>query len=38
MYMDKLIDTVCTLCPKHERSGFVEGVKVGIRLVKELKI
>ena len=35
--MDKIIYPVCTLCRDHEKSGFVEGVKVGIRLEAELK-
>ena len=34
--MDKIIYPVCTLCRDHQRSGFVEGVKVGVRLRKEL--
>ena len=34
--MDKTIYPVCTLCRDHQRSGFVEGVKVGIRLKTEL--
>ena len=34
--MDKIIYPVCTLCRDHQRSGFVEGVKVGIRLRTEL--
>lgn len=34
--MDGVIDTVCTLCWEHEKTGFVEGVKVGIRLAQEL--
>ena len=34
--MDKIIYPVCKLCRDHERSGFVEGVKVGIMLAKEL--
>ena len=34
--MDKIIYPVCTLCLDHQRSGFVEGVKVGIRLRTEL--
>lgn len=36
--MDKLIDAVCTICRKHERSDFVEGVRVGIRLAEELQM
>ena len=34
--MDIIIYPVCTLCRDHQRSGFVEGVKVGIRLKTEL--
>lgn len=34
--MDKIIYPVCTLCRDHQRSGFVEGIKVGIRLRTEL--
>lgn len=34
--MDRIIYPVCTLCRDHQRSGFVEGVKVGIRLRAEL--
>ena len=33
--MDKIIYPVCTLCRDHQRSGFVEGVKVGVRLRAE---
>ncbi len=29
--IDKIIYPVCTLCLDYQRSGFVEGVKVGIR-------
>ena len=35
--MDKIIYSVCTLCRDHQRSGFIEGIKVGIRLREELK-
>ena len=34
--MDKIIYPVCTLCRDHERSGFIEGIKIGIMLAKEL--
>ena len=34
--MDKVIYPVCKLCRDHEKAGFVEGVKIGIRLNKEL--
>ena len=35
--MDKIIYPVCRLCRDHERSGFMEGIKVGIRLRTELE-
>ena len=34
--MDQIIYPVCRLCRDHQRSGFVEGVKVGVRLGMEL--
>ena len=34
--MDKIIYPVCTLCRDHQRSGFVEGVRVGVKLSEEL--
>ena len=34
--MDKIIDAVCALCRDHEKAGFVEGIKIGIRLESEL--
>ena len=34
--MDRVIYPVCTLCRDHEKAGFVEGLKVGIRLKEEL--
>ena len=34
--MDDIIYATCSLCREHEKSGFVEGVKVGIRLAEEL--
>lgn len=34
--MDRIVDAVCTLCREHERAGFTEGVRVGIRLEQEL--
>lgn len=34
--VDKVIYPVCALCRDHERSGFMEGVRIGIRLWKEL--
>ena len=34
--MDKIIYPVCRLCRDHQRSGFVEGIKIGIMLAHEL--
>lgn len=34
--IDEIIYAVCTLCRDHEKAGFVEGVKVGVRLSNEL--
>ena len=34
--MDKIIDVVCALCSDHEKAGFIEGIKLGIRLDQEL--
>ena len=34
--MDKIIYPVCKLCRDHERSGFAEGIKIGIMLAREL--
>ena len=35
--MDKIVYPVCKLCQDHERAGFVEGIKIGIRLQTELE-
>ena len=35
--MDWIINPVCTLCRDHERSGFVHGRLVGVRLVQEVQ-
>ena len=34
--MDRIIYLVCTLCRHHERSGFIHGVQIGIRLHHEI--
>lgn len=34
--IDKIIDVVCSLCRNHEKSGFTDGVKIGVRLEQEL--
>ena len=36
--IDEIIYAVCALCRDHEKIGFIEGVKVGMSLVKELNI
>lgn len=35
--IDKIIYPVCKLCRDHERSGFVEGIKIGVSLAHELE-
>ena len=35
--MDRIIYPVCKLCRDHERSGFIEGIKIGITLAQELR-
>lgn len=37
-HLDKIIDVVADLCHFHERDGFTEGVKLGIRLGDELSL
>ncbi len=34
--MDRIIYPVCTLCRDHERSSFIEGIKIGVLLQSEL--
>ena len=34
--MDRVIYPVCKLCRDHEKAGFVEGVRLGVHLVREL--
>ena len=36
--IDEIIYAVCALCRNHEKAGFIEGVKVGMSLTKELSI
>lgn len=33
---DRIIYPVCTLCSRHEEQGFIDGVRFGVRLAKEL--
>ena len=35
--MDAVITPVCALCRHHECAGFIEGVKVGMRMKEELE-
>lgn len=34
--VDNIIDEVCALCHSHERNGFTEGLKLGVKLGNEL--
>ena len=36
--MDRIIYPVCRLCRDHERSGFTEGIKLGVILAQELNM
>lgn len=36
--MDRIVYPVCTLCRDHQKSGFIEGIKIGIRLAQEIDI
>ena len=36
--IDEIIYSVCTLCRDHEKAGFIEGVKAGTSIAKELNI
>ena len=33
---DEIIDTVCNLCRLHQQTGFIDGIKLGLRLSQEL--
>lgn len=34
--MDKIVYPVCTLCRDHQKSGFIEGIRIGVMLCDEL--
>ena len=34
--MDTILDPLCALCRDHQRSGFVAGIRIGVRLREEL--
>ena len=36
--IDEIIYAVCTLCRDHEKAAFIEGIKVGMSLTKNLNI
>ena len=36
--IDEIIYAVCTLCRDHEKEGFIEGIKVGMSLARDLNI
>ena len=33
---DAIIDLVCNLCRLHQQSGFIDGIRLGLRLVQEI--
>ena len=33
---DEVIDTVCRLCGLHQQTGFIDGIKIGMKLMEEL--
>lgn len=34
--MDRIVYPVCTLCRSHQKSGFIEGVRIGVMLCYEI--
>ena len=34
--IDEIIYAVCSLCQDHEQAGFIEGIKVGMRLARKM--
>ena len=36
--IDEIIYAVCTLCRDYEKAGFIEGIKVGMNIARELNI
>ena len=35
---DEIIDAVCNLCRLHQQTSFTDGIRLGLRLSKELNI
>ena len=33
---DEIIDTVCSLCRLHQQTGFIDGIRLGLKLAQEL--
>ena len=33
---DEIIDTVCSLCRLHQQTGFIDGIRLGLRLSQEI--
>ena len=36
--IDEIIYAVCSFCREHEKAGFIEGIKVGMNIARELNI
>ena len=36
--IDEIIYAVCALCRDHEKAGFIEGIKIGMSLAREMNI
>ena len=34
---DEIIDAVCNLCRLHQQTGFIDGIRLGLKLSQELK-
>lgn len=33
---DEIIDAVCSLCRLHQQTGFIDGIRLGLKLAQEL--
>ena len=33
---DEIIDAVCSLCRLHQQTGFIDGIRLGLRLSQEI--
>lgn len=34
---DEVIDAVCRLCHLHQQTGFIDGIRLGVRLTQEIR-